>query len=173
VTRSTCTSVRDVEIEPQQRDIPATARNVVLISGTSAFRGNDGRSNGTGPSWSNFLSFFEERIPRATAGVNPTILHRPRSDADTDMYVATRHRMTDTEAGSPPPNCTISGRRDPDRSRQPLEPLWCLGQDTSESSLPGRGVPAVWPRHRVVMPTSPHPATIPPQRCGAPGRLAV
>ena len=30
------------------------------------------------------------------------VLHRPRSDADGDMYVASRHSMTYTEAVSPP-----------------------------------------------------------------------
>ena len=39
--------------------------------------------------------------------------------------------------------------------------------------MPGIGVPAVWPRHRPVMPTSPQPVTILPQRCGAVGSLAV
>jgi len=53
-----------------------------------------------------------------------------------------------------------------------LEPLWCLGSDNSESHT-GIGVTAVWPRHRLVMPTGREPANIPTQRCGAVGSLAV
>src|SRR6056297_809387 len=80
--------------------------------------------------------------------------------------------MTHTEAVSPPPKCTVSGLRELERSRHPLEPLWCLGQDNSESHA-RIGVTAVWPRHRPVMPTSRQPANIPNQRCGAVGSLAV
>jgi len=63
------------------------------------------------------------------------------------------------------------GFRDPDCSRHPLEPLWCLGQDNSESHA-GIGVTAVWPHHRLVMPTNRQPASISIQRCGAVGGLA-
>jgi len=51
--------------------------------------------------------------------------------------VASRRSMRYTEAGSPPANCTISGLRGLNRSRHPLEPLWCLGQDNSESPAGG------------------------------------
>ena len=37
----------------------------------------------------------------------------------------------------------------------------------------GIGVTAVWPRHRLLMPTGREPAKIPTQRCGAVGSLAV
>jgi hypothetical protein len=72
-----------------------------------------------------------------------------------------------------PVKCTISGLQGPECSRHPLEPLWCLGQDNSESPA-GIGVTAVWPRHRPVMSTGRQPAKIPTQRCGADvGSLAV
>jgi hypothetical protein len=81
--------------------------------------------------------------------------------------------MTHTEAVSPPSNCTVSGLRESERSGHPLEPLWRLGQDTSESPYRGIGVRAVWPRRRLVMPTSRQPANIPTQRCGTVGSPVV
>jgi len=41
------------------------------------------------------------------------------------------------------------------------------------SPLSGIGVTAVWPRHRLVIPTSRQPANIPTQRYGAVGSLVV
>ena len=118
-----------------------------------------------------FLRGENPAVYRGSESDNPL---QPRSAANTDIYVASRHHMTYTEAVSPPPKCTISGLRDPDRSRHPLEPLWCLGQqDTSESPIGDRSNGGVAPpsaRHADESSTNKYPN--PAARCrGKPRRL--
>ncbi|ERG96685.1 MAG: hypothetical protein J07HQW2_03168 [Haloquadratum walsbyi J07HQW2] len=123
----------------------------------------------------NRLSIFLQRE-------NPGVYAGRESDNSATNYSLTTIRICNSHRSitchTPrrfhrPPNCTISGFRDPECSRHPLEPLWCLGEDNYNSESPaGIGVTAVWlgsaigsSCRRVVTQQISHPT--PAERCGA------
>jgi hypothetical protein len=123
------------------------------------------------------LSSCKERIPPFTA-LTRRFASRSHSRTlrvlGTGVNPTTIRNMMSTEAASTAHfSCTISGLRDPERSRHPSRTAVVSRHEITPSPPAGIGVTAVWPRHRLVMPTGRQPANIPTQRCGAVGSLAV